>query len=206
MSLRTIPLGIAVSFEFTGPLLVATLSSRRRIDFAWIALAVAGVGLLSPPFHTDHPIDPLGMVLALGAGACWALYIVFGQKAGGELGARTTALGMALAAILLLPVGLIHAGPVALLQPPVLLSAVAVGVFSSALPFSLEMVALTRMPARVYGTLTSIEPALGALMGLFLLGETLSLLQWLGIAVVVVAALGAALTMRAPKATPEQIG
>jgi inner membrane transporter RhtA len=205
MALRTIPLGIAVSLEFTGPLLVATLSSRRAIDFLWIALAVAGILLLSPPFHTDHPIDLLGAACALGAGAAWAFYIFFGQKAGGELGHLTTALGMTMAAILVLPIGLAHAGT-ALFQPPILLSALAVGLFSSAVPFSLEMVALTRMPARVYGTLTSLEPAFGAVMGLILLGETLILSQWIGIAVVVAAALGAALTMRKPAAAPEQVG
>jgi len=204
MALRTIPLGIAVSLEFTGPLLVATLSSRRAIDFLWIALAVAGILLLSP-VHTDHPIDPLGAGCALGAGAAWAFYIVFGQKAGGELGHHTTGLGMTIAAILVLPIGLAHAGA-ALFQPPILLSALAVGLFSSAVPFSLEMVALTRMPARVYGTLTSLEPAFGAVMGLILLGETLILSQWIGIAVVVAAALGAALTMRKPAAAPEQVG
>ena len=205
LSLRTIPLGIAVSLEFTGPLLVATLSSRRKIDFLWIALAVAGILLLSPPVHTDHPIDPLGAVFALGAGAAWAFYIVFGQKAGAELGHQTTAIGMTLAAVLILPVGLAHAGA-ALFQPPILLSALAVGLFSSAVPFSLEMVALTRMPARVYGTLTSLEPAIGAVMGLFLLGEELAFAQWAGIAVVIAAALGAALTVRSPTATPEQVG
>jgi inner membrane transporter RhtA len=158
-----------------------------------------------PPVHTDHPLDPVGVAMALTAGAGWALYILFGQKAGGELGSRTTGLGMIMAAILLLPVGLVHAGT-ALFQTHVLVSAVAVGIFSSAIPFTLEMVALTGMPARVYGTLTSVEPAIGALMGLFLLGEALSLSQWAGIAVVIAAALGAALTMRTPKASPEQIG
>jgi inner membrane transporter RhtA len=205
LALRTIPLGIAVSLEFTGPLAVATLSSRRKIDFLWVGLAVAGILLLSPPIHTAHPIDPLGAACALGAGACWALYIVFGQKAGGQLGHQTTALGMTLAAILVLPVGLAHAGA-ALFQPSMLLSAFVVGLFSSAVPFSLEMVALTRIPARAYGTLTSLEPAFGALMGLFLLQEVLTVSQWIGIVVVVAAALGAALTMRKPAATPEQVG
>ena len=205
LALRTIPLGIAVSLEFSGPLLVATLSSRRKIDFAWIALAVAGIALLSPPLHSDHPLDPTGVVMALGAGASWALYIVFGQKAGGVLGSRTTALGMALAAVLVLPVGVIHAGA-GLFRPAILLSAIAVGIFSSAVPFTLEMAALTRMPARVYGTLTSVEPAIGALMGLAFLGEALSPPQWAGIAVVVAAALGTAITMRRPRAGPDQVG
>jgi inner membrane transporter RhtA len=204
MALRTVPLGVTVALEFTGPLLVATLSSRRAIDFLWIALAVTGILLLSP-IRTAHPIDPLGAACALGAGAAWAVYIVCGQKAGAELGHLTTGLGMTLAAILVLPIGLIHAGA-GLFQPPILLAALAVGLFSSAVPFSLEMVALTRMPARVYGTLTSLEPAFGAVMGLVLLGERLALAQWGGIAVVIAAALGATLTARTPAATPEQVG
>ncbi len=205
LALRSIPLGIAVSLEFSGPLLLATLSSRRRIDFLWIGLAAASIALLSPPLRTQHPLDPQGIALALGAGACWALYIVFGRKAGGALGHRAVGLGMALAALLALPIGLVHAGA-ALLQPSILLSALAVGAFSSALPFSLEMVALTRMPARTYATLTSLEPAFGALMGLVFLRETLSILQWAGMALVVIAALGSAMTMRRPNAQPEQVG
>jgi inner membrane transporter RhtA len=199
MALRTIPLGVAVATEFSGPLLVAVIGSRRRIDFAWIAFAVIGLALLSPPFHSPSALDPVGMGFALGAGACWALYIVFGQRAGGALGSQATALGSIIAAILVLPVGIAHAGG-ALLRPGILFAALGVGLFSSALPYSLEMVALTRMPARVYGTLTSVEPAIGALMGLMLLGQTLSVTQWAGIGVVVVAAVGA---MRGSDVLPE---
>ena len=202
MAIRTIPLGIAVSLEFCGPLLVSTLSSRRAIDFAWIGLAVSGLLLLSPPFHTAHPLDPAGVAYALGAAACWALYIVFGQKAGGELGSQTAALGTLIAACLIVPIGIFHAGT-ALLRPNVLLAATGVGVLSSALPFSLEMVALTRLPARVYGTVTSMEPAVGALMGLVFLGQHPSVQQWAGIAVVMAAALGAATSARSPPYLPE---
>ncbi len=199
MAIARIPLGVAVALEFSGPLLVAVLASRRRADFAWIALAVVGLLLLCPPVRTAHPVDPAGVAYALGAGACWALYIVFGQRAGRELGSRVTAFGMAIAAALVLPVGLVHAGT-ALFAPAVLFAALGVGVFSSALPFSLEMMALTRLPARTYGTLTSLEPAIGALMGLALLGERLSLPQWAGIGVVIAAAMGAANAMRGPAA------
>jgi inner membrane transporter RhtA len=204
MALRTVPLGITVALEFTGPLLVATLQSHRKLDILWIALAVAGILLLSPPVPTDHPIDPLGVAYALGAGAAWAVYIIFGQRAGAELGHQTAAIGMSLAAVLVLPVGLVHSG-MALFQPSILVGAIAVGIFSSALPFTLEMVALTRMPARVYGTIAALDPAAGALMGLVLLHEALMLWQWAGIAVVMIAAFGSALTMRSPTATPEQV-
>ncbi len=196
-SLRTIPLGIAVSIEFTGPLFVAVVASRRRIDFAWVGLAIGGLLLLSPPVRSGHALDAGGVAYALGAGACWALYIVFGQASGGALGRQTTAIGSAIAACLVIPVGILQAGS-ALLNPPVLLGACVVGFFSSALPYSLEMVALTRMKARVYGTLTSLEPALGALMGLIILHESLTLAQWAGIACVGGAAIGASTTNEKP--------
>ena len=202
MAIRTIPLGIAVSLEFCGPLLVSTLSSRRASDFGWIGLAIAGLLLLSPPWHGGHSLDPAGVAYALAAAGCWALYIVFGQRAGGELGSQTTAIGTLIGACLILPIGIVHAGG-ALLRPAVLFSAIGVGVFSSALPFSLEMVALTRLPARVYGTLTSMEPAVGAVMGLVFLGQVLSVRQWAGIGVVVAAALGAAMSIRTPPVSPE---
>jgi inner membrane transporter RhtA len=204
MALKTVPLGITVALEFTGPLLVATLQSHRKLDILWVALAVVGILLLSPPVPTDHPVDPFGVVCALGAGAAWAVYIIFAQRAGAELGHQTAAIGMSLAAVLVLPVGLVHSG-MALFQPSILASAVAVGIFSSALPFTLEMVALTRMPARVYGTIAALDPVAGALMGLVMLHEALSFGQWAGIAVVMTAAAGSALTMRAPKAMPEQV-
>ena len=197
MAISTIPLGIAVSIEFCGPLLVSTLSSRRLRDFAWIGLAILGLLLLSPPVHAGPPLNPAGVAYALGAAACWALYIVFGQKAGAELGTQTTAIGALIGACLVLPIGIAHAGA-GLLAPAVLVSAVAVGIFSSALPFSLEMMALTRLPARVYGIVTSLEPAVGALMGLLFLHQMLGLQQWLGIATVISAAVGAASTVGAP--------
>ncbi len=204
MALKTVPLGITVALEFTGPLLVATLQSHRKLDILWVALAVAGILLLSPPVPTDNPIDPFGVACALGAGAAWAVYIIFAQRAGAELGHQTASIGMSIAAVLVLPVGLVHSGA-ALFQPSILASAVAVGIFSSALPFTLEMVALTRMPARVYGIIAALDPAAGALMGLAMLHEALTLWQWAGIAVVMIAAAGSALTMRVPKAMPEQV-
>jgi inner membrane transporter RhtA len=199
MALSRIPLGIAVALEFTGPLLVAVISSRRAIDFGFVGLAVGG---LSPSLHGGQALNWAGVGLALGAGACWALYIVFGQASGGELGTQTTAIGTLIAAVLVLPVGVAQAGW-ALLHPPVLFGALVVGFFSSALPYSLEMVALTRMKARVYGVMTSIEPALGALMGLMVLHEHLSAAQWVGIAAVAAAALGTAATSAGPAIGPE---
>jgi inner membrane transporter RhtA len=196
MALKTIPLGIASALQFIGPLLLATLTSRRPVDFAWIGLAAIGIVLMVPPVPVEQSLDPMGVLFALAAGAGWALYIVCGQKAGKELGSQTTAIGMMTAAILVLPIG--WSQPAAVwLEPSVLFSALIIGVFSSALPFTLEMLALTRLPARAYGTLTSMEPVIGALLGLFLLNETLTLWQWAGIAGIAAAVLGTAMTMRA---------
>lgn len=194
MSLRTVPLGIAVALEFTGPLAVAIYASRRAIDFLWIALAVCGLLLLIPTGATSSGIDLLGAGYALSAGVCWALYILFGQKAGADNGVQTAALGVMIAALFIAPVGIVHAGA-ALLTPSLIPVAIAVAVLSTALPYTLEMVALTRLPARTFGTLMSVEPAFGALSGLLFLHEYLSLAQWLAILCIIMASVGATLTM-----------
>jgi inner membrane transporter RhtA len=194
MSLRTVPLGIAVALEFTGPLAVAIYASRRAIDFLWIGLAIIGLLLLIPTGSTSTGIDLTGAAYALGAGVCWALYILFGQKAGAENGIQTAALGVMIAALFIAPIGIVHAGA-ALLTPSLIPIALGVAVLSTALPYSLEMVALTRMPARTFGTLMSIEPAFGALSGLLFLHEYLSLAQWMAIACIICASVGATMTM-----------
>lgn len=195
MSLQTIPLGIAVALEFTGPLAVAIYASRKAVDFLWIALAVVGLLLLIPIGKTSASLDLVGVGYALAAGICWALYILFGQKAGADNGVQTAALGVMIAALLVAPVGIAHAGA-ALLTPSLIPVAIAVAVLSTALPYTLEMVALTRIPARTFGTLMSIEPAFGALSGLLFLHEILSLTQWLAIGCIISASIGATLTMR----------
>jgi len=195
MALQTTPLGIAVALEFTGPLAVALFASRRVIDFLWIALAVTGLLLLIPVGHGGQSLDLTGAAYALGAGVCWALYILFGQRAGAEHGIQSAALGVVVAAIFVAPIGIVHAGS-ALLTPAVIPLALGVAILSTALPYSLEMVALTRMPARTFGTLMSIEPAIGALSGLLFLGELLSVTQWLAIFAIIAASVGATLSMR----------
>ncbi|WOE77781.1 threonine/homoserine exporter RhtA [Pseudomonas protegens] len=195
MSLRSVPLGIAVALEFTGPLAVAIYASRKAIDFLWIALAILGLLLLIPTGATETAIDLVGAGYALGAGVCWALYILFGQKAGAENGIQTAALGVMIAALFVAPIGIVHAGT-ALLTPSLIPVALGVAILSTALPYSLEMVALTRMPARTFGTLMSIEPAFGALSGLLFLHEYLSFAQWMAIACIILASVGATLTMR----------
>ena len=195
MAIARIPLGVAVAVEFVGPLGVALMASRRRADFAWIGLAVAGLLLLAPRGGGGAPLDPLGLGLALAAGACWGLYIIFGQRAGATHGGRATALGMLAAALLAAPVGIVSAGP-ALLAPSVLGLALVVGLLSSAVPYTLEMAALQRLPTVTFGVFMSIEPALGALSGLVLLGERLTLVQGAAIAAIMAASIGSVMTRR----------
>jgi inner membrane transporter RhtA len=193
-ALQTIPLGVAVALEFTGPLAVAVLSSRRWIDFLWIALAVAGLAILLPIWRQAHPVNPLGVGFALGAGVCWALYIVFGNRAGAAHGPGATAIGMVIAALVVAPVGAAQAGS-ALLSPALLPVALGVALLSSVLPYTFEMFALTRIPIRVFGTLMSVEPAIAACMGWLILHERLTTPQWAAIGAIMAASIGATLTM-----------
>lgn len=195
MSLQRIPLGIAVALEFTGPLALALFSSRRPLDFVWVILAIVGLWMLLPTGATQSAIDPLGAALALAAGACWSLYIVFGQKAGAQHGRHTVALGTWVAVLLVLPIGVWRAGS-DLLNVDLLPIALGVAVLSSALPYSLEMVALTRLPARTFSVLMSMEPAIAALCGLAFLGEKLLWGQWLAVGAIILASAGAAATIR----------
>ena len=201
LALQTVPLGIAVALEFTGPLGLALLASRRLRDVGWVALAVAGLLLLVPWSSQAAALDPVGVAYALGAGVCWALYIVFGQKAGADHGAQTVALGATIAAVVAVPWGVIESG-MALLAPALLPVGLAVALLSMALPYSLEMFALTRLPTSTFGMLMSLEPAIGALCGFVFLHEHLGILQWLAILAVVIASAGATLGARAAPAVP----
>jgi inner membrane transporter RhtA len=205
-SLRTIPMGIAIAIEFCGPLAVSILSSRRRIDFLWIALAVAGLLLLLPIRPSAHAIDLHGALLAVGAGICWAIYILAGKRAGADHGIQAAALGTLIGALFILPIGIAHAGVAALVQPAIWMPAVGVAILSSALPYSLEMFALGRLPAQAFGILVSGEPAVGALMGLLLMHETLAPIQWLAICTIILVSVGVTLTTRrAAPMTPDRL-
>jgi inner membrane transporter RhtA len=195
LALSRIPLGIAVALEFTGPLAVAVLSSHRPVDFLWIGLAAAGIGLILPLAHSVQGIDPVGVLFALGAGACWALYIVFGRKTGADHGTQSVALGSLISAAIVVPAGLLTA-PAAAFSRSVMLIGLAVGVLSTALPYALDMVALTRLPARTFGVLMSLDPAIGALCGWAFLDEQLTVLQWTAIVLIILASAGSASTVQ----------
>lgn len=196
-ALQRIPLGIAVALEFTGPLTLAALTSHRAIHLVWVGLAALGVLLLLPFTRSAQALDLTGVLLALGSGAAWALYTILGQRVGGAWGTSVIALAIAVGAVLLLPLTLLTSHHL-VLTPRDIGDGLMVGIFSSALPFSLEMFALTRMSTRVYGTLTSLEPAVGTLMGLLLLKEFPTLLQLTGIAAVMAASVGTAISTRRP--------
>lgn len=197
-ALEHIPLGLAVALEFTGPLAVALFGARKPLDFFWIVLALIGFGSLIPWGGSGDDISIIGVLLALAAGACWAGYIVFGQRAGTGGGPHIAALGVGTAAIIALPFGLVTAGP-ALFDVSILPLAITVALMSSAIPYALDMVALPHIPARLFGILMSGQPALAAISGLVILGERLSILQTIGMVAIMAASIGATLTIARAK-------
>ena len=207
MSLRTLPFGVAVAIEFSGPLAVAIFASRRAVDFVWVLLAVAGLALLLPLGQQASALDPVGVGYALLAALCWATYIVFGKRVGHLPAGISVSLGLTVAALVALPVGVAHAGA-ALLSPPLLAIGLGVAILSSAIPISLEMLALQRLPKQAFGIMISMEPAVAALWALVLLGERLSGTQWLAIGLIVAASMGCAASARRPGAAtrPLQAG
>lgn len=195
-SFERIPLGIAVAIEVTGPLAVVILSSRHARDFLWVACAAIGLWLLLPVAGAGA-LDPVGVAYALAAAFCWAMYIVFGKRVSMLDGGQAVSLGLLAACIFVVPFGVAHAGG-GLLAPAVLGGGLAVALLSSAVPYTLEMRALKRLPQRVFGILVSAGPAVAALAGFILLGERLTSLQWLAIGLVTLACGGAAATASRP--------
>jgi inner membrane transporter RhtA len=187
-ALDRLPLGIAVTIEFVGPLGVAVFGSRRRSDLAWAALAAIGIVLLADP--GGGSVDTLGLVFVLAAAACWAGYILIAQRASGMFsGGQGLALASVPAALVPLVPGLAE-GPGALLQGGVLLTGVAVALLSSVIPYSLETEALRRIPVNVFGVLMSLEPAIAALAGFLVLGQALGARELAAMACVVLASIG----------------
>jgi inner membrane transporter RhtA len=195
-ALDRIPLGIAVTLEFVGPLGVAIAGSRRALDLLWVVLAAAGILLLSDFGTAD--LDGLGVALALVAGGFWAAYILLAARVGRRYpGGEALALGMAIGAVMVAPVGLADAGG-DLFNAEVLAVGLAVAVLSSAIPYTLELEALRRMPQGVFGVLMSLEPAAAALAGFIVLGEGLATREVVAIALVVTASAGAARNASVP--------
>jgi inner membrane transporter RhtA len=189
-----IPLGIAVTVEFLGPLAVAVASSRRLIDLLWVGLAGAGVALLTRAGAPagGHRVDLVGLGFALLAGTAWAAYIILSRATGRRFpGASGLTIAMLVAAIVIIPAG-VAAGRGALLRPGILAAGLAIGLLSSIIPYTLELEALRRVPARVFGIWMSLEPAVAALVGLVMLGQALAVSEWAAIACVMIACAGAA--------------
>lgn len=195
-----VPLGITVTVEFLGPLAVATIASRRRLDLLWVALAGLGVALLAAA--ASGGVHVLGLVFAALAGLCWALYITLSVPVGRLFpGASGLAAAMLLGALLITPWGIVSAGA-GLRDPQLVGAAAGVGLLSSALPWSLELEALRRLPTNVFGVVLALEPVIAALMGRLFLHEHLGVRSWVAIGLVVTASAGAALEITARRTEP----
>lgn len=194
LAIERIPIGLAVTLEFIGPLLVAIVGSRRLIDYCWVLLAASGIILIAP--WTNNRVDFLGVLFALLAGALWATYIVLGGKVSKIMnGGQAVATGMLFAAILILPFGFYENG-LANLTPKLFGFGIALALLSSAIPFTLEMKALGQLPSRTFSILMSLEPAAAAICGYIFLQENLNLYEILAILCVVIASVGSTLTIK----------
>jgi inner membrane transporter RhtA len=205
LAIARVPLGLAVTVEFVGPLALAVLGSRQPLDLLWVALAAGGVALIAPwgGGAASGAIDPVGVLLALAAGALWAIYIVLGARLAHALpGGQGVAAGMLVAAALVVPIA-VASGELRGLSPRLLGAGAAVALLSSAIPYTLEMRALRALPARTFGILMSLEPAIAALSGLLFLGERLTGAQWAAVVLVIAASVGVTWTTRAVTAPVE---
>lgn len=189
LSIKTIPLGVALAIEFLGPLGVALYHSRRLSHLVWVALAVVGLALLLPLHGGAKALDPIGMLYALIAAAFWAAYIVFGQRAAHLHPGDTVAIGMTAGTLMIAPIGIAGAG-MAWFSPEFLMLGFVAAVLSSTIPYSLDIIALRGVPKQTFGVLVAFEPAIGAIAGAILLAEALSVTQWLAIACIVAAGIG----------------
>ncbi len=196
LALSRIPLGVAVTVEFIGPLAVAVFGSRRAVDIAWVILASAGIALITP--WSGGGTDAFGVALAFAAGGCWAAYILLGGRVSRIMpGGAAVAMGMLIASFVALPAAMATDG-FAKLTLPLFVAGIGVALLSSAIPYTLEIIALRGLPARTFGILMSLEPAVAALLGVVVLHELLSTRQWVAVALIIAASTGATLTSRRP--------
>lgn len=193
MAIARLPLGIAIAIEFTGPLSVAIFLSRKPVDFLWAILAITGVVLILPLSNVQEPLDVLGIVYALAAAAAWALYITQGKKAASAAHSGVvTSLGMTAGFIAVFPFGATNI-PLVFSSSTLIFTAIGVGILSSAIPYSLEMIALKKLASKHFSLLMSMEPAIGAIAGYFYLNEMLSLMQIVAIFCIIAASVGSTL-------------
>jgi inner membrane transporter RhtA len=194
MAIKRVPLGLGVTLEFIGPLMVAVFGSRHAIDILWVLLAAFGIVLIAP--WDTKSVDLIGVILALMAGAFWAAYIILGARVSRVLDdGDAVTVGMIFATLVVFPFGVVSSG-IHRLSAMLLLKGAGLALLSSAIPFTLEMSALRKIPARTFSILLSLEPAVAALCGLLFLHETLSFYEWMAVALVVIASGGAAFTSR----------
>ncbi|ALL07202.1 transporter [Pedobacter sp. PACM 27299] len=194
MAIKRIPLGLGVTLEFIGPLLLAVCNSKRALDYLWVLLAAAGIALIAP--WSNEGLDLIGVLLALLAGGFWAAYIVLGSRISKIMkGGDAVSVGMIFATLLVVPFGFFGGG-FSQITPTLLLLGGALALLSSAIPFTLEMSALGQMPARTFSILMSMEPAVASLAGIVFLSEHLSFFEYLAVALVVIASAGATLTSK----------
>ncbi|OTG80675.1 EamA family transporter [Acinetobacter sp. ANC 4648] len=204
LSIERLPLGIAVSFEFIGPLSVALYYARQKFDFIWVGLAILGLVLLFPFDQATQPLDPIGIAFALAAGACWAMYIIAGQRPSGVSGNHTVCLGMFVGMLCLMPIALFSGMTTTVFEPSNLIYFIALAILASALPFTLEMIALRNLTALSFGTLMSLEPAIAAFSGFIFLNEQLLWTQWLALSVIICASIGCTYTTQLARKKAEE--
>jgi inner membrane transporter RhtA len=202
LAIDRLPIGVAMALQFLGPLSIAIFGSRRLVDLVWAALAAGGVWLLVNPLEGASDLDPVGIAWAFGAAVSWAGYILIGRVATNIYGQGTASLAVTVAAIIILPIGVINAGAT-LLDVSFYPLALLVALLSVAIPFSLEFFAMPRLPARTFAVLMSLEPAFGVLFALLILSEVLDPAQLTGIALVIAASAGSILSgTRTKEAAP----
>ena len=197
LAIERIPIGLAVTLEFIGPLMVAVIGSTRLLDYLWVLLAAAGIVLIAP--WSDNGVDLLGVLFALLAGALWAAYIVLGGKVSKIMkGGEAVATGMLFATILILPFGLLGDGFQSI-TPTLFYLGIALAMLSSAIPFTLEMKALGQLPSRTFSILMSLEPAAASICALLFLQEYLTVNEVLAVIFVVIASVGSTITARSKR-------